>query len=553
MVAEPPANPIAGRNAFLALLRTEGVTHLFGNPGTTELPIMHALADEPDIRYILGLQESIVVAMADGYARASGKLPAINVHVAPGLGNALGTLFTAANSCTPMIITAGQQEQGHGLTEPLLYGPLVEMARPVAKWSVEVNRIHDMPRILRRAAKIAMTPPTGPVFISLPGDVLNDFAALDLGEPTRVETRSVPGDEALLELAETLIESKRPAIVAGNELAVRDGLGEAAWLAECLGAPVFGQTVQSGSCFRSEHPAFLGHLNRSQSDVRQRLEPYDMMIVLGADILRMSVYSETDPVPDGIRIVQISERDHELGKNYFTERAIRADVVQTLRALKPVLQNRLGESRHGRLKSFASSNWSARREIARVETRDLRSHSPLHPRWLMMALADMAPADAIFVDEGITATWSFLEYRALRGPRDYFGNVSGGIGWGIAAAVGVQLAEPQRRTIAIIGDGSAQYSIQAIWSAARVGAPVIFVIVNNGGYRIIKDRLKSFHGSTLAIGMDFEDPPIHATKLAEGYGVQAVRVADADTFEAAFAEALATRAPFVIECMTDRA
>ena len=182
-------NRITGRSAFLALLKDEGITHLFGNPGTTELPIMHALKEHPDLTYVMAMQESLVVAIADGYSRASGKLVACNVHVAPGLGNAMGSLFNASFTGTPMILTAGQQEQGHGLMEPVLYGPLVQMAEPLVKWAVEVTRLEDLPRIVRRAAKIAMTPPTGPVFISLPGDILNAEAGIELGSSTRVDTQ----------------------------------------------------------------------------------------------------------------------------------------------------------------------------------------------------------------------------------------------------------------------------------------------------------------------------------------------------------------------------
>ena len=161
-------NAISGGSAFLTLLKDEGVTHMFGNPGTTELPIMHAMKDHQDLSYVLGLQESIVVAMADGFSGASGKLSACNVHVAPGLGNAMGAIYNAKFTGTPMIITAGQQEQGHGLTEPLLYDPLVPIATPLVKWATEVNRLEDLPRIIRRAAKIATTPPTGPSVGGLP-------------------------------------------------------------------------------------------------------------------------------------------------------------------------------------------------------------------------------------------------------------------------------------------------------------------------------------------------------------------------------------------------
>ena len=181
-------NTISGRAAFLALLRDEGIDRLFGNPGTTELPIMHALTEQSDLSFVLALQESVVIGIADGFARASGRLVSCNVHVAPGLGNAVGALYTSLIGGTPMIVTAGQQEQGHGLTEPLLYAPLVPIAAPVTKWAVEVTRIEDLPRILHRAATVAMTPPTGPVFISLPGDILNAHAAL----------RSAPQVAALL-------------------------------------------------------------------------------------------------------------------------------------------------------------------------------------------------------------------------------------------------------------------------------------------------------------------------------------------------------------------
>src|SRR6201993_3065003 len=207
-------NTITGRDAFLRVLSDEGVTKMFGNPGTTELPIMHALSSAPEMGYVLGLQEAVVIAMADGYARASGKLVSCNVHVAPGLGNAVGSLYTSLITGTPMIVTAGQQEQGHGLTEPLLYAPLVPIATPVVKWATEVTQLADLPRIMHRAAKVAMTPPTGPVFISLPGDILNAFGAIDLGQATRVDTRVRPSDEGLHALALRLLDAKRPVILA---------------------------------------------------------------------------------------------------------------------------------------------------------------------------------------------------------------------------------------------------------------------------------------------------------------------------------------------------
>ena len=376
---------LTGRSAFLEILEDEGVTHLFGNPGTTELPIMDALVEHPDLRYVLGLQESIVVAMADGYSRASGRLSACNVHVAPGLGNALGSLYNAAWYGSPVIVTAGQQQLGFGLTEPLLSGPLVAMASPLVKWAVEVTRLKDLPLIVRRAAKVALTPPTGPVFISLPGDILNDETLVDLGAATRVETETAPARESLERLAERMLEAADPVIVSGHEVATADALDEAEALAELLGAPVYQQTVPYATHFRSGHPAFMGSLGRDQPRVREMLEPHDLMICLGADVLRMSVWHAVDPMPAGMKVIQIGQRDWEFGKNYPTEIAVRADVRHTLRELLPIVEARRspGRARRAaeRLGGLAADNWSARRERSPIpEKRAVRARSTSSPR-----------------------------------------------------------------------------------------------------------------------------------------------------------------------------
>ena len=261
---------------------------------------MHALKEHPDLTYVMAMQESLVVAIADGFSRASGRLVACNVHVAPGLGNAMGSLFNASFTGTPMILTAGQQEQGHGLMEPVLYGPLVQMAEPLVKWAVEVTRLEDLPRIVRRAAKIATTPPTGPVFISLPGDILNAEAGIELGRSTRVDTRVKPSDEALQALAQRILKAERPVIITGDEIVKSDALRRPRrWPKRSAARPTSRRRLTEHS-FLSESPCFMGALSRLQKQVREVLSPYDLMIVLGADPLRMSVYSEVDPLPDGL-------------------------------------------------------------------------------------------------------------------------------------------------------------------------------------------------------------------------------------------------------------
>ena len=523
-------NCITGRSAFLALLKDEGITHLFGNPGTTELPIMHALKDHPDLTYVMAMQESLVVAIADGYSRASGKLVACNVHVAPGLGNALGSLFNARFTGTPMILTAGQQEQGHGLMEPVLYGPLVQMAEPLVKWAVEVTRLEDLPRIVRRAAKIATTPPTGPVFISLPGDILNSEAGIELGRFTRVDTRVKPSDELLRALVARILKAQRPVIIAGDEIVKSDALKEAAAFAEALGAPAYQCSTPYGAQFLSESPSFMGALSRLQKQVREVLSPYDLMIVLGADPLRMSVYSEVDPMPDGLSMVQIGLVDWDLAKNYGAEIAIKADVKETLRALTPALKAAGGAALESRAKQglaeLATKNWTARRKPLIEQISKASAKSPIDPDYMSLQIVEAMPDNAILVDESLTSGRQLLSLRPHRDRYGYHALASGGIGWGVPASVGVSLANPDRPVVCVSGDGSAMYSIQSLWTAANHKLPLNVVICNNGGYRIIKQRLLAFHGDDHYVGMDFVDPPVDFTGMAKALGLEAIRITD---------------------------
>jgi len=549
-----PANTIFGRNAFIACLLGEGVKRMFGNPGTTELPIMHALADYPEMGYVLAMQESVVIGIADGFSRASGQLVACNVHVAPGLGNAMGAIYTAKISGTPMIVTAGQQEQGHGLTEPLLYDPLVPIAQSQVKWATEVTRIEDLPRVLHRAAKVAMTPPTGPVFISLPGDILNEQGAIDLGRATRIDARVRPSDEAISALADMLVAAENPVLIAGHEIIAADAFEEAAALADTLGAPVYQQTIIDGAHFPSAHPAYLGVLTRSQPVVRERLMPHDLMVCIGADALKMSVYSTVEPMPEGLKLVQIGQRDWEIGKNYACDMAIRADVKETLKALIPALAAKggaaLAAKAKARLAEIAPKNWTAAKaEKIKKAVAARGTDGPLDPAWTMMRLVEMLPERAIVVDEGITTAATLNDFLPYTDRYSYFGNSSGGIGWGIAAAVGVQEAHPDRQVVAIIGDGSAMYAIQALWTAANLKQQTVFVLCNNRGYTVLKQRMKLFHDNDAPIAMDFIDPPLDIVSLAKGFGVVGERAATPDAFEAAFARGLAHDGPYLVEAM----
>ncbi|HSD55252.1 MAG TPA: thiamine pyrophosphate-dependent enzyme [Burkholderiales bacterium] len=544
---------ISGRRAFLQLLVDEGVTHLFGNPGTTELPIMEVVPEFAQLRFVLGLQESIVLAMADGFCRASHRLAAANVHVMPGLGNAMGALYNARFSGSPVILTAGQQEQGHGLLEPLLYDPLVPLAQPLVKWAVDVTRVEDLPRIIHRAAKVALTPPTGPVFISLPGDVLDARADLDMGRPVRVDAEVRPSDNALARLAERLLAARRPVIVAGHELAMRDAFAEAAELAELLGAAVFGSPVPYSAQFPTEHPAFLGVLTRNQKQVRAALEPFDLLVCLGADLLRMSVYSPVEPLPVGLPVVHVSERGWELGKNYRTDLAIQADVKETLRALLPLVRARrtpeAAAQCAARLAELKPRNWSAQRARAVIDAMTEAETTPIDPRYLMLRLTEHLPKDAVVIEEALTSSSSLPSLLALRDRQGFYGLASGGLGFALPGAIGVSLALPGRPVTAVVGDGSAMYGVQALWTAAHLKLPITYVITNNRSYRILKERLVSMRATDTFVGMDIRDPAIDFSGLAQSMGVPARRVTHPNDIVPALREAAARGGPGLVEVM----
>jgi benzoylformate decarboxylase len=548
-------NTITGRSAFLALLKDEGVTHLFGNPGTTELPIMHALAEHPDLSYVLGLQESLVVTMADGFSRASGRLVSANVHVAPGLGNAMGALYNAKFTGTPLILTAGQQEQGHGLTEPLLYDPLVPIATPLVKWAVEPSRLADLPRIVRRAAKIATTPPTGPVFISLPGDILNAEAGIDLGRSSRVEARVLPAPDLVETLADLILAAERPVMIVGDEIVQSDALAEAADLSEAIGTPAWQNTSCYGSHFLSERPCYMGTLPRDQRTVRSVLDRHDLVLSLGADLIRMSVWSETEPMPEAMPIVQIGLIDWELAKNYPATLALKADVRETVRALLPVLKRKggakLAERAKARVAALAEGNWTAKRRKLVGDIEGRAGAMPMDPDLMTLRVVESMDRDSTMVFEGLTSGRHIASLIAYRHRHDFLAYASGGIGWSVPAAVGVAMAQTGKRIVCLVGDGSAMYSIQALWTAAHHKLPITYVICNNGGYRIIKQRLLAFHGSRRFVAMDFADPPIDFVGMARSYGVEAHRVETPDMLADALKTARTVDSPVLLDVVVD--
>jgi len=429
----------------------------------------------------------------------------------------------------------------------------VPVAAPFVKWAVEATRVEDLPRIIRRAAKVALTPPTGPVFISLPGDVLEQEAAMDLGAPTRIDARTRPSDDALAELARRLLAAKNPVIVAGQELSVHDAFAEATELAELLGAAVYQQTVPYAAQYPTAHRAYLGALTRVQKSIRAALEPFDLLVCLGADLLRTSVYSPLDPLPAGLPVIHVSERDWEMGKNHSTELALHANVKETLCALLPLLRQMRGAdaaaAAERRLAALAPRNWRAQRDKARVAALEVAEEKPVDPRYLMLRFAEALPKDAVVVEEALTSSLSLPAVLEQRDAKSFYGLASGGLGFALPGAIGVSLALPGRPVAAMIGDGSALYGIQALWTAAHLKLPITYVIANNRGYRILKERLISMRKTDRFVGMDIREPAIDYTTLAGSMGVPGRRIVDPADIAPALREALASGGPRLIEVM----
>jgi benzoylformate decarboxylase len=357
---------LSGKQAFLQILKQEGVDTMFGNPGTTELPLMDGLVREPSIRYILALQEAVAISMADGYAQASGKLGVVNVHTSPGLGNAMGMLYDAHEAGTPLLITAGQHDQAMNLTEPILWSDLPPVARPYVKWSHEITRIEDLPRAVRRAAKTALAHPTGPVFISLPVDVLNAERELDLLQPTRVAPR-IRGDRAAIEAAaDLLMKAGRPILIAGDAVAHGDALAEMAELAETLGAPVYTECVPSTCSFPFTHPLYHGPFPRLGQPIRQLLMQHDLLFSVGGDLFTLSLPSDVEPMPEGLPLIHLDLDPWEIGKNYPAQVAIQGDPKATLPELVEALRRRLTPAQ---AKEVSGCGWPRRRAARRCARR----------------------------------------------------------------------------------------------------------------------------------------------------------------------------------------
>jgi benzoylformate decarboxylase len=537
---------LTGIQAFLELLAGCGVKYIFGNPGTTEMPLNDALVTDRRFQYILGLQEVPVMAMADGFAMASGQIGVVNLHISCGLGNAMGMLYNAFREGTPLLVTAGQQDRRLMFEEPILYGQMVEVTRPWTKWSCEVQRVQDLPVAVRRAVQTALTPPTGPVFLSLPIDVqmeqvgqVSNLPALDLSPIRPLDARVRPPLEAIRRAAELLVNAQNPAILAGSRVTERGAMQQLVAVAERLGAPVITEsgTTHGRLAFPSDHPLNGQGLPLWSPEVRERLKEHDVLLVVGMDLLRQYIYFEPSrPIPEHIKLVQIDEDPWQIGKNYAVEVGLVGDTRKTLDELDydlSELSSTADVARRDERRARHAAAHMAARVTLRKQIESQQALRPMTPLTLMGALAKVLPPDVAVVEEAVTTTnTTFERLGALKNTTGYFGHRGWALGWGLGVSIGVKLAWPERPVLALLGEGAAAYGVQGLWSAARYKLPVVFVICNNAQYQILK-----LCGKSLSLeqaeheqfeGCDLIAPELDYLSLARGFGVEAHRITEPD-------------------------
>ena len=547
-------NQRRGAAVLLEVLRSEGARYVFGNPGTTELPLIDALVDAPDISYILALQEASAVAMADGYAQAAGRPGVLNLHTTGGLGHGLGNLLNAHVSGTPLVVTAGQQDSRHTLTDPLLYGDLVSIATPAVKWAQEVTHPDQIPILVRRAFHDCQTAPTGPVFLSLPMDVMEEMTTIDIGEVSTIDRAAVAG--SLDRLAEYLaaIPPGKLAIIAGDEISTSNAAAETVLLADALGAPVYGSSWPAHIPFPTAHPLWMGNLPTKATEIAQKLHSYDAIFALGGKSLITILYTEGSAVPPGMQIFQLSADARDLGRTYSTKLALVGDIRASLRALLPLLTPKLADRKevYGALRKAAEREQEARRSQLKAAA-DAEFDKPVTTP--LVAGREMARAigpQVAIVDEAPATLGALRAFLSTESTRQYSFSRGGALGWGMPAAVGFSLGIDRAPVVSIVGDGAALYSPQVLWTAAHERLPVTFVVINNREYSILKRFMRSqpHYASTRAnrfIGMDILDPAIDFLALAASMGLPAHRIDRAAEIAPALEAAISSGAPNLIE------
>jgi len=547
------ADTYTGADLLVDALDAYGVEYVFGNPGTTELPILDAIADST-LEYVLGLQEDIATGMAAGYASARRHQPGVehplgvaNLHVTPGLAHGLGNIFAAMYAGAPVLVTAGNHERDFRHEEPILTGDLEALAEQFCKETAEVTDIDALPMLLRRAVRRALTPPTGPVFLALPSDVMREPTDADPERLGAIPDAGGGDSEQIAAAAAAFETAEQPVMVVGDHVARagRVATEAAVDLAEATGARVHGEILGGEVSFPTDHRQFASVISPDETAAREAMDA-DVLALIGCSTNTTLMRHEESLVPEDATIVQLSSAPREVGKNHPADIAVIGDPGRIMQQITDRVAQQIDDTTRRR-----------RIEAIGATTPDpLEDAEALTKARLVEAMHDVAP-EAFVIDESITAREPLLERMPFE-PGQYLWNTGGGLGYGLPAAVGAAMAEAERTdprpVVGFIGDGSYLYYPHAIYTAAAEGADLTVVIPDNRSYQILKDNTVAMLGGDYDaydfVGMDFE-PPVDLPTNAESHGARGHRVTSIDAFEETFATAIDRSGPDVIDVILE--
>jgi benzoylformate decarboxylase len=545
-----------GRRVLMDSFVAHGVRYIFGNPGTTETPLLDSLPAYPEIDYIMTLHEGVAVSAASFYAQAARRPVVANLHVAPGLGNGIGSLFGALKAGSPVVVTAGQQDTRMRLTQPILSHDLVAMAAPVTKWSVQIERADEIAAVLRRAFKVATDAPQGPVFVALPIDVMEQETAVEAIAPDKLWRATHPDPAGIEALAALLLKSRSPVIVAGDDVARSGATDALVALAEAIGAPVWFEGLRHHAPFPTAHPSYRASLPGDAAQVRKALGEADLVLLLGGPFFEDIWFAPGGHIAEGAAVAQIEQSPEHLAFNNRLDAGIVGDMAASLGALVSALISRAPQpyKAAAQRRNAVLADLRARdKEAYRARLDKSFNREPTSMPRVTAELRRGLPDNVVIVDESITASLDLARAFDYRGFGDYFGGRGGGIGQGLAGAIGVKVAMPDRPVVAISGDGSAMYSIQALWTAAHHRLAIVFVILANREYRILKHNTdvwrQNFQPGTQHPyqQMDLTGPEFDFVHLAGGMGVEGISIEKADDIAPALAKAVAANKPYLVE------
>jgi len=510
------------REVTYQLLRDLGMNLIFGNPGSTELPFLRDMP--PDFKYVLALHERTAIGMGLGYAMARGKAAFVNVHSVASVGNGLSALIDAFYCHAPLVVTTGQQDRRHVSAEPFLVSRAVEIVKPYVKWACEPLRAEDVPAAIARGYYLAVQPPMGPVFISIPmDDWTHECQNMTVREVSQIVQ---PDSAALDEVVRALDSSRNPAIVVGAQIEEDHGWNEVVALAEHLNTDVYQQPIPPRWTFPRTHRLFRGGLLPAQQPLAEQLASYDTVVVLGAPVFLYYAYVPGHTIKPGTKLFQLTNSPQDAAAA-LAGTSIVGNLAAAARYLRTHAEPRDRKD-------------SSSRESPQPPTPEY----PITPAFLFSVLNNVMPRNAVIAEECPSSKGDLDRYLMLDEPGSFYSVPNGILGFGLPAAVGLQLAHPERRVVCPVGDGSIQYSIQALWNAVQHKAPVIFVVLRNGDYSALKSFCDFTQVGRNVHGMDL--PGIDIVKIAQGYGMAAQEVDQPGDLESVLEAAFATQEPQLI-------